>query len=212
MACSDVDVDDGDERWCSNAAPSMFSANKGGRTVKGSHVVQAREYIDGHLGPGTFTKYTAHGGDSWSIILPVVWYDIDILYDALAKASEELRVSIEDITARIARLNAEKDLTSIYRFFLRAAQPHRVLAHTPKLWTTYVSFGSAKAIKNEPGHYLGQGDGFDEKLVGWGSGCWRGFIPATIEVAGGRDLNSRIVRSWRAHDGTYSVQFEVNYV
>jgi hypothetical protein len=182
------------------------------KSVKGSHVVQARDFIDDRLGAGTFAALTAHGGDLWAIILPVAWYDIEILQDALTRAAASLRMSVEEITTRVAKLNAEKDLTSIYRFFLRVAQPHRVLSHTPKLWTTYVSFGSAKAVQNEPGHYVGQGDGFDEELVDWACGCWRGFIPATIEVAGGKSLDGRIIKRWQNDDGLYSVQFEVTYV
>jgi hypothetical protein len=181
------------------------------RTVKGSHIMQAQEWIDARLGPNTFKELTRVGGDRWGVVLPMAWYEVDLLNRVLGEASKRAGISVEDMTAEIARMNAEKDLTSIYRFFLRVAQPQRVLAYTPRLWRTYVSFGDAHAIKNERGHYIGRGDGLTAELVDWACGCWRGFIPATIEVSGGRHPKGRIVDRWRESGGSYSVQFEVTY-
>jgi hypothetical protein len=181
------------------------------RLVKGSHIVAAESWVDSRLGKGVFKSLTDQAGERWKIILPVAWYEIDVLQDALESVSRRVGVSVEDITTEVARLNAEGDLRSIYRVFLRVAQPQRVLSMTPRLWSTYVRFGSAQAIKNDDGHYIGQGDGFDDRLIGWGCGCWRGFIPATIAVAGGRVADARIIKRWQQSDGTYSVQFQVLY-
>jgi hypothetical protein len=181
------------------------------RLVKGSHIVAAETWVDARLGKGTFKQLTQNAGQSWRIILPVAWYEIDVLHDALEDVSGRIGLSVEDITTQIARLNAESDLRSIYKVFLRVAQPQRVLSMTPRLWTTYVRFGNATAITNEKGLYVGQGDGFDQRLLGWGCGCWRGFIPATIQVAGGRVVDARIIKRWRQNDGTHSVQFQVVY-
>ena len=187
------------------------SALAGERLVKGSHILAAETWVDARLGKGTFTRLTEPGGQNWRIILPVAWYEIDVLQDALEAVSQRLNLSVEDITTAIARLNAESDLRSIYKVFLRVAQPQRVLSMTPRLWTTYVRFGSATAVENERGSYVGQGDGFDQRLLDWGCGCWRGFIPATIQVAGGRVADARIIKRWRQNDGTYSVQLQVIY-
>lgn len=181
------------------------------RLVKGSHITQAERWVDARLGKGTFKELTSSAGENWQIILPMAWYEVDVLEAALEQVSSKLRLSVEDITTEVARANAEADLTSIYRVFLRVAQPQRVLSLTPRLWTTYVKFGSASAIENERGHYIGQGDGIDERLLAWACGCWRGFIPATITVAGGSIDNERIIRRWRQADGRFSVQFEVSY-
>ncbi|HXX67996.1 MAG TPA: hypothetical protein VEK07_12470 [Polyangiaceae bacterium] len=181
------------------------------KTVKGSHIVQAQKWIDDRLGPGTFTEMTKEAGDNWRLIIPVAWYEVEVLNRALVQTSRRLGVSVAHMTAEIARLNAENDLTTLYRVFLRVAQPQRVLVHTPRLWRTYVSFGDAKAVMNEPGHYVGQGDGFDQDLVDWGCGCWLGFIPATIQVSGGKDPKGSIIKKWRNPNGRYSVQYEVTY-
>jgi hypothetical protein len=184
---------------------------EGERLVKGSHIVAAQSWIDSRLGNGTFRKLTQHAGDNWKILLPVAWYEIDTLHTALESVAKRLDRSVEDITSEIARLNAESDLRSLYKMFMRVAQPHLVLSQTPRLWTTYVKFGSAFAVQNEKGHYIGQGDGFDERLLGWGCGCWFGFIPTAITIAGGKVALSRISKRWRQPDGTYSLQLEVTY-
>lgn len=181
------------------------------RLVKGSHVTQAERWVDDHLGKGTFKELTSSAGENWQIILPMAWYDVNVLEAALEQVSSKLRVSVEDITTEVARANAEADLTSIYRVFLRIAQPQRVLSMTPRLWTTYVKFGSALPIENEQGRYIGQCDGLDERLLGWACGCWRGFIPTTINMAGGSVDSERIIRRWRQTDGRFSIQLEVLY-
>jgi hypothetical protein len=181
------------------------------RTVKGSHVLQVKAWIDRHLGTDLFGELTKHAGEHWAVILPVAWYEVDVVNEVMHQASQRSGISVEEISTEVCQLNAERDLTSIYRIFLRVAQPQRVLDQTPKLWRTYVSFAEARAIRNDKGHYVGQGDGYSEELVDWACGCWLGFIPTTIRLAGGKSPRSRIVRKWRGSDGTFSVQLEVLY-
>jgi hypothetical protein len=181
------------------------------RTVKGSHVLQLKEWLDRHLGPELFPQLTKHAGEHWSVILPVAWYEVEVVNEVMQDASRRSGISVEEISTEVCQLNAERDLTSIYRIFLRVAQPQRVLEHTPKFWRTYVSFGEAKTIVNETGHYIGQGDGYPPELLSWACGCWLGFIPTTIALAGGKSPRSKIAKKWREADGTYSVQLEVHY-
>jgi hypothetical protein len=181
------------------------------RLVKGSHIVAAQSWVDERLGSGTFNKLVQHAGDKWKILLPMGWYEIEPLHDALERVATRMDLSVEEVAAEIARLNAESDLRSIYKIFMRFAQPQLVLSQTPRLWTTYVKFGTAWALRNEKGHYVGQGDGFDERFLGWGCGCWFGFIPTAVSIAGGKVERSRISKRWRQPDGTYSLQLEVIY-
>jgi hypothetical protein len=154
---------------------------------------------------------TAAGGSRWGMVLPGSWYDVNNLLTVLRSVEKKTGVSIEDATTEIARLNAEADLTSIYRFFMRVAQPQRVLGFTPKLWRTYVSFGDSTAVNNARGHYVGQCEGFREEHVDWVCGCWRGFIPAAIELAGGKVEKESIVKRWKQAPGRHAIQFEVTY-
>ena len=176
--------------------------------VKGSHLVLVSEWVDRHLGDGAFTRMT---GDRWGVVLPVAWYEVDALLDVYAEASRRTQKPIDEIAADIARLNAERDLTSIYRLFLRIAQPQRVLSHTPRLWRTYVSFADARALKNDRGHYIGQGSGFTPKQIDWACGCWYGFIPTAVRLSGGKDIHSTIERELNEERQLYSLTLTVKY-
>jgi hypothetical protein len=181
------------------------------RRVKGSHILQAARWIDEHLGEGTFRTLTKSAGARWGIILPGAWYEIDILQNALAQASDKARMSVEDVTTEIAARNAAEDLTTIYRIFLRVAQPQTVLSFTPKLWRTYVNFATARAVLNERKHYIGRGEGFSAELMEWAAGCWRGFIPAAIRMAGGGNPRGSVTQRSRMPNGLYAIEFEVRY-
>jgi hypothetical protein len=185
--------------------------------VKGSHVVMAAQWVDQRLGAGAFKRLVGDADPEYqSVLLPVAWYNVDPLNEALQKVSLELKKSVGDMTMEIARLNALKDLTTMYRIFLKIAAPVRVMSFTPRLWSTYVRFGEAKAITNQPGHYLGECTGIPKHLLEWTGGAWRGFVPAAIELAGGRDVKGVIVGTWPEgrsagpHD-LYKLHCEVRY-
>jgi hypothetical protein len=192
----------------SDAAPRSTPEGAIEEKVKGSHLVLVSEWVDRHLGDGAFTRMT---GDRWGVVLPVSWYDVDALLDVYEEASRRTDKPIEKIAAEIARTNAERDLTSIYRLFLRIAQPQRVLSHTPRLWRTYVSFADARALKNDRGHYIGQGFGFTEKQIDWACGCWYGFIPTAIALSGGKDIQPSIERQWNEERRLYTLTLQVKY-
>lgn len=192
----------------SDAAPMSTPETGLEEKVKGSHLVLVSEWVDRHLGDGAFTRMT---GDRWGVVLPVAWYEVDALLDVYAEASRRTGKPIEEIAGEIARLNAERDLTSIYRLFLRIAQPQRVLSHTPRLWRTYVSFADGRALRNDRGHYIGQGSGFTAKQIDWACGCWYGFIPTAIRLSGGKDIRPSIEREWSEERQLYSLTLTVRY-
>jgi hypothetical protein len=181
--------------------------------VKGSHVVMANKWVDERLGPGTFKDLVAAHGDPWNgLLFPVTWYDVDPLQQALVVVGQKLGRSVEDLTMEIARENARKDLTTIYRIFMRIAAPQRVMSNTPKLWSTYVKFGEARAVTNEPGHYVGECEGIPRHFLEWTCGAWRGFVPTAIELAGGKDVQGKILGTWASGGGDLNrLQLEVNY-
>jgi hypothetical protein len=180
--------------------------------VKGTHVVMAVKWVDERLGAGTFKKLVERGGPDYEgMLLPVGWYDVDPLNQALVVVAQQLNKSLEDITMEIARNNALSDLTTLYRFFLKIAAPQRVMGFTPRLWSTYVHFGEAKAVKNDPGHYVGECTGVPKRLLEWSCGAWRGFVPTAIELAGGKDVQGTILGTWPTGSGDYRLECEVRY-
>jgi hypothetical protein len=195
----------------------MFTARKapapnprGEHTVKGTHVIVASQYVDEHLGSGTFRVLTEAGGQRWAVLLPSSWYELDILHDALVIVSRRLGRSIHDISAEIAARNAKTDLTGVYRFVMKALAPHRVLSQLPHLWRFYVRFGECAPLSNEKGHYTAEGRGMLDEYVEWATGCWRGFISTAVEMAGGSDVRVQISKVWKAEDGS-RFRFEIFY-
>jgi hypothetical protein len=85
------------------------------------------------------------------------------------------------------------------------------MSFTPQLWSNYVSFGDAVALKNEPTHYLGRCTGIPERLLDWSSGAWRGFVPTAIELAGGKNVRGAISRTWSEPGGLCGLECEVRY-
>jgi hypothetical protein len=167
--------------------------------------------VDERLGEGTFVALTKSGGPRWGLVLPAMWYEVDILRNALEQVAAKLRMSVEEASTEIAARNAEEDLSTIYKIFLRVAKPQTVLSFTPRLWRTYVNFASASAVLNESKHYVGRGEGFSAEQMEWAAGCWRGFIPAAIRMAGGRNPRGSVTQRSRMPSGLYAVEFEVRY-
>jgi hypothetical protein len=180
--------------------------------TKGSHVIQAREWIDGKLGAGTFQSLVSGKGPIDNpILLPGTWYDVVPLVEALEVVGPRVNRSVRDMTTEIARQNALRDLTTIYRVFLRVAAPVRVMSYTPRLWSNYVAFGRATAIQNDPTQYVGECAGVPARVIEWVCGAWCGFVPAAIEVAGGKDAVGRITRTWDEPGNMRRLHCEVRY-
>jgi hypothetical protein len=181
--------------------------------TKGTHVLQARIWVDERLGAGMFNKLAAESGDAWpTVLLPASWYDVEPLVKLLTIVSARTRISLENITTEITARNARNDLTSVYRAFLRVAGPHLTMNATAKLWSTYVAFGEAKKIQNDPGFYLAECRGIPRHLLSWACGAWKGFVPTAIEVSGGKRCVSEIVFRRREPDSDlWMIQFSVKY-
>lgn len=171
----------------------QFAVDRNDRLVKGTHVQIAQRCLDRMLGPDTFRTLTAAGGTRWKVILPVAWYELDILNGAFAAAADRLGVSIHDLATEIACENARTDLRGVYKIFFKMLSVRTILGQLPRLWRSYVHFGECVPITSEPGHYVAEGQGMFEEYLAWTSGCCRGFITTAVEMAGGRDIHAKIV-------------------
>jgi hypothetical protein len=181
---------------------------RGEEKVKGSHIVRMSEWIEEHLGEGAFARLA---GNRWGVIVPVGWYEFDEVHEILLEASRRAGKSVQEIAREIGRLNAERDLTSIYRFFLRIAQPQRVLGYGPRLWRTYVTFGEAVEVTNDKGHFIGQGTGFTQRQIDWACGVWEGFVPTAVRLCGGKNITPPAMKTWCSEKQVFSLQLELRY-
>lgn len=194
------------------AATSRRAEPQAEYRAKGSHLIQAAKWVDERLGEGTFRSLAEDKGvQAVGILLPGTWYSVEPLVDMLEDVAAHVGRSVQDITCEIARQNALEDLTTMYRVFLRIAAPQRVMGFTPNLWRTYVAFGDASAIENEPGNYLGECTGIPDHLIAWSCGAWLGFVPTAIELAGGKNPSGTIERVWADGSGTRRLHCRVRY-
>jgi len=181
--------------------------------AKGSHMIAARDWVDGRLGPGTFAELSRDA--PWQgIFLPSGWYPVEPLVAVLEKVKPNVGLDIVEMMTEIAGLNAKNDLTTMYRIFLRIASPVRLLTQTKMLWSTYVRFGVASVKLNEKNHYIGECTGLPEHLLDWSCGGWLGFIPTAIEVAGGVNAKGKILGRWPepGKRGSFRIECEVRYL
>jgi hypothetical protein len=190
---------------------SKVSSQPHSLRVKGSHLLQARELLDLRLGPSTFDRLAATEHVALGPLLPGVWYDAEPVVRMLQLGARELSTDVETLTCEIARSNAFADLNSIYKVFLRAAQPRRILSFVPQLWRTYVDFATGRVIKNDAGRFVGQCSDVPEELVMWARGCWLGFLPSAVELCGGAVGHARIARSWTEARGLGAFELEIHY-
>jgi hypothetical protein len=161
--------------------------------VKGTHVLMAREVVDELLGEGTFLNLANDYGAGWLVLLPSTWYDVHPLNHALVQVAAKLGKTVTQISTEICARNAKKDLTSVYRAFLRVAGPHLVMNATPALWRNYVSFAEAAKVENVKGRFVGLGTKIPTTLLDWACGAWLGFPASAIELSGGKHCKARIL-------------------
>jgi hypothetical protein len=180
--------------------------------VKGSHIIQAKVAVDDKLGAGTFSRFVRQaGGDgSWDHPAVSAWYDVFVLQRVFGITSHETGISVAKLATEIGRRNALSDLNTIYRMFLRVAQPVRMLHFGPQLWRNYVQFGEARNLRNELGEFEATIAEVPATLIPWVEGSALGFIPTGIEVAGGVVDKALITQSISNGDHS-SVTFEVRY-
>jgi hypothetical protein len=165
---------------------------------KGVHVIQAQKWVDRHLGSGACARLASEvvdpaNRDAWRLILPSNKYQLEDLFRVLTAVSGQTNISVEHMTTEIASANAENDLKTIYRVFLRIAKPVRVLAFMPEIWKSYFQFGVIEIVQNEPGAFEMACSGIPARYRDWIIGGWKGFLPVTIHVAGGKSARCEVV-------------------
>jgi hypothetical protein len=179
---------------------------------KGSHLILAREWFEAHFGAGAFARFTESAPQAYpAIVLPGGWYDVAPLARAFEGASAELGRPVSALVSEVARQNALQDLTTIYRVFLRVAAPVRLLSFSAALWRNYVQFAHARAIRNDPGVYVGGCDGVPRRYLEWASGAWLGFVPTAIELAGGRKPTAAITKTRAIGGDEWALECEIRY-
>jgi hypothetical protein len=165
-------------------------------TVKGTHIITSRSWVDEQLGEGTFNRLSERAQAPWGLKpLPSGWYDVYALMGIMEPICGQLKISVFDAFTDIATRNAKDDLTTVYRAFLRLAGARGLLNATPTLWRNYVAFGTVEKLANQPGFHEAIGRAIPTPLLDWACACWNGFIPTAVLLAGGTNPSLTIVET-----------------
>lgn len=150
--------------------------------VKGTHVIQAQAYLDHRLGAGAFAKLAAT--DGWERPSPLRWYPVETLWKIYEAAAPKVKLDAPALSTEIARLNANNDLKTIYRFFMSVLGPVNVLKRGSTMFRTYVNFGEALMHRNDPGITEGSVVKIPRAFAPWIMAVTLGFLPSAIVAAG----------------------------
>lgn len=94
-------------------------------------------------------------------IIPMGWYSLD-LYVSLIRALDTVHGEGRNMALlfELGRFEAERDLTTIHRVFLRFANPAYVIEKTGELWRRFHDTGTWEIARER--------DGLTGVLTGWG--------------------------------------------
>lgn len=164
-------------------------APEGEHWCKGTHAIQIRDWVEAKQGRAAFAQLMAEHGptpEDGREFLVSGWYDAAQLLAVIESVAAAAHISVESAVQEIARRNAHHDLTTVYRVFLRILSPQPVLSFLPRLWQQYFRFGTVVVLANTPGSISFVTRGISTRFVPWVRGGWRGFLPETIVVSGGK--------------------------
>lgn len=157
--------------------------------TKGTTVLSMQAVLDRRLGSGAFRRLAAATGATWGIPLANGLYDAEELCRLAAAAATELGTTQLELYKASSEHNARHDLPTIHRIVLRVITPQLLLARGARFWRSYAAFGETRVERNEPGNFKGITDGIPPQLKDYVEGAWRGFAPAAVELAGGKNVH-----------------------
>jgi hypothetical protein len=177
--------------------------------VKGVVVLNVREFAlarDGEKGwRRVLDRLSPEDQRAHAEVIPVGWYDVG-LYDranrALVDALGEGRV---ELMVAVGHSAAERDLTTIHRLFLRAANPAYVIERSAAYWGRFQDSGTWSVERLSVRRVRAT-------LQGWGStdpaSCVRlaAYIERLFQLVGAK--NGRLVRTACKAQGDAACVFE----
>ncbi|MEJ7730727.1 MAG: hypothetical protein WKG00_16105 [Polyangiaceae bacterium] len=123
----------------------------------------------------------------WVGLVPVGWYDLGA-YARLIRALDRLYGSADlGLVRDLGRFEAERDLTTIQRFFLKLVRPSMAIEQTGKYWSRFHDSGRWEMERRGDREVRGV-------LTGWGvvdeALCIElvSYLARTLELVGGKDV------------------------
>jgi hypothetical protein len=120
-----------------------------------------------------------------STIVAVGWYDLGLYARLIRSVDRVLGAGNLVLLRELGRFEADRDLTTVHRLFIRMASPAWVIEKTMEYWRRFHDTGQWK-VQRESSHAV------NGTLLGWGvvdeALCIElmGYMPRVVELAGAR--------------------------
>jgi hypothetical protein len=178
--------------------------------TKGTTLLSMQAVLDGRLGAGAFKRLATATGASWGIPLANGLYDAEELCRLTSAAAVELGTTQLELFKLSSDRSARNDLPTIHRLLLRVITPQLMLGRGAQLWRAYTAFGETRVVENNSGDFKGITDGIPTSLKDFVEGAWRGFAPAAVELAGGK--NPRVTETrWSGGPSMWALHVSLQY-
>lgn len=173
------------------------------RTVrhKGTAIRNIRLYIDEHLGPGSYDRFSKEVEPGWTgEVLRTKWYDMYTCVHAYSQAAKALGISLREIVKRASQYCLQKDLGTTARVFLTVFDPvpKTILALWPKMATGYIDFGRIEIVENSPGKFSFDFFGIPDpspEFISSVDGSMEGVLFGLVEACKHRPLKYELLAS-----------------
>ena len=113
--------------------------------TRGTVLVALKDFVREQFGDDGWERLldTLDDADRLQVELPtsISWYDIELVFRALGALDEVLGAGDLGVVERFGRFEAERDLTTIQRVFLRMASPAWVVEKVGQYWRRFADFG-----------------------------------------------------------------------
>jgi hypothetical protein len=181
--------------------------------TKGISFVNVRAFVIARAGEPAWehTLQNLSGDDRQDLatVVAVGWYDLSLYARLIRAVDSALGAGDLALLPALGRFEAERDLTTIHRLFLRMASPAWAIEKTMEYWRRFHDSGEWRVQRS--GEYAVSGT-----LDGWGvvdeALCLEltGYLPRVMELAGAKRalIEHRACRARGARDCFFSLTWE----
>lgn len=123
--------------------------------------------------------------------MPMTWLPISVFYDMIGVTTRVAFGGRPEGMFEIGRHQMQRDMTGIYKMFVRMASPQTVIAKAAAIYGTYTTNGTMSAKQIEPHIAEVTLDGVEQGMPGY----WeyqRGTITGVLEQTA-KDLNCELI-------------------
>lgn len=182
--------------------------------ARGPNFVYSREFIQ-----------KAHGPEAWLRILDAlppeaatVWrtaildrcYPFSAYKAILPAIAQETGASTDQELARMYAYSADRSLTTVFKVFLRMANPSFVIGKYPQLWNLFFAGGEVRVPEARKGEARVEFT-VPEIFLDWLPAACLGYSYKAVELAGGRDLTQEEEGRERLPNGTWRITYRLHW-